>query len=241
MNAEIDIRSILPSIRVPTLVMNRKGDPVASVGGARDLAARIPGARFIEFPGDTHAIATIEPEKVLAEIEEFVTGTRTAGSADRVLATVLFVDIVGSTEHAASLGDSCWRNLLDSFYASTREELRVFCGQERGQTGDGFLASFDGPARAVRCALAIVRRVRQLGLEVRAGLHTGECEVLGTTIGGIAVHTGARVSASAGPNEVLVSRTVKDLVAGSELRFQLRGAHVLKGIPGEWELYVVIP
>jgi class 3 adenylate cyclase len=239
MNGEIDIRSILPSIRVPTLVMNRAGDPVAPAAAARDMATRIPGARYVEFPGNTHAIATIEPEKVLAEIEHFITGTRRAEaeSVDRILATVLFVDIIGSTERAAELGDAAWRELLESFYQSTRQELLHYRGQEMGKTGDGFLATFDGPARGIRCALAINDTVKRLGLAVRSGLHTGECEVMAGSIGGIAVHTGARVAALAGPGEVFVSRTVKDLVAGSGLQFEPRGVHHLKGVPGDWQLY----
>ena len=239
MNGAIDIRPILPSIRVPTLVMNRTGDPVAQVEAARDLAAHVPGARFIEFPGATHSMMTIDPEHVLAEIEEFVTGVRPNDVAERVLATVLFVDIVDSTQRAVALGDAAWRNRLDTYYALVRKELGRFRGKEIDTAGDGLFATFDGPARAIRCALAIADQVRQLDLEVRAGLHVGECEVMGKKVGGLAVHIGARVMALAGPGEVLVSSTVRDLVAGSGIRFVDRGARALKGVPGEWHLYAV--
>ncbi len=239
MNGQIDIRAILPTIRVPALVMNRSGDPVASVEAARDLAAHIPGARFVEFLGETHSMMTIEPERVLAEIEEFVTGERPAPNVERILATVLFVDIVESTQRAAALGDAAWRNRLATYYALARKELARFRGREIDTAGDGFFATFDGPARAVRCGLAIVEGVKQLSLEVRAGLHAGECELMddAARVGGLAVHIGARVLSKAGPSEVLVSSTVKDLVVGSGLKFQARGAHALKGVPGEWQLY----
>jgi len=237
MNGAIDIRPILPSIRVPTLVMNRTGDPVAHVEAARDLAAHIPGARFVEFPGATHSMMTIEPERVLAEIEEFVTGVRPIEVAERILATVLFVDIVDSTRRAAALGDAAWRNRLDAYYTLVRKELTRFRGREIDTAGDGFFATFDGPARGIRCALAIADSVPQLGFEVRAGLHVGECELMGEKVGGLAVHIGARVTALAGPGEVFVSSTVRDLVAGSGITFSDRGAQVLKGVPGDWHLY----
>jgi len=239
MNAEIDIRAILPSIRVPTLVMIRTGDPVAHVEAARQMAGSIPGARFVEFPGNTHSMMTIEPERVLAEIEEFVTGERPAQNVERILATVLFVDIVASTQHAAALGDAAWRNRLASYYALVRKELARFRGREIDTAGDGFFATFDGPARAVRCALAIVAEIKQLGLEVRAGLHTGECELMddAARVGGLAVHIGARVMSQAAASEVLVSSTVRELVVGSGLKFQARGAQALKGVPGEWQLF----
>jgi class 3 adenylate cyclase len=236
----IDVRDILPSVRVPALVMNRTGDPVANVEAARDLAARIPGANFVEFPGDTHPFYEGQAtEEILAEIETFVTGVRLPPRTDRVLATVLFTDIVGSTERAVALGDRRWRDLLEAHNVVIRKELGRFQGREVDTAGDGFLAVFDGPCRAVACASAIAESVRDLGLEVRAGLHTGECELLGGKVRGIAVHTGARIAALAAPNEVLVSGTVHDLVAGSELRFENRGTHTLKGVPGEWQVFSV--
>ena len=239
MNAQSDIREILPTIHVPALIMNRTGDPVAQVDAGRDMAAHIPGARFIEFAGDTHAIFSLGSEKILAEIEEFITGTRSVVEADRVLATVLFLDIVSSTERAVALGDAGWHTVLDGYYATVRKELARFRGKEVDTAGDGFFATFDGPARAIRCACAIRQAVKALGLEVRSGLHTGECELIGEKVGGIAVHIGARVMSKAGAGEVLVSSTIKDLVAGSGIRFEDRGAQLLKGIPGEWRLSAV--
>lgn len=239
MNAQIDIRDILPTIRVPALIMNRTGDPVANVDAARDMAAHIPGARFVEFPGDTHSMFNLEPEKVLAEIEEFVTGTRSVVEADRVLATVLFLDIVSSTERAVALGDAGWHTLLDRYYETVRKELVRYRGKEVDTAGDGFFATFDGPARAIRCACAIRDAVKTLGLEIRSGLHTGECELIGEKVGGIAVHIGARVMSKAGTSEVLVSSTIKDLVAGSGIQFEDRGLHALKGVPGEWRLSAI--
>ncbi len=224
---------------VPTLVMNRTGDPVAHIDAARDLAARIPGARFVEFPGATHSAFTIEPERVLAEIEEFVTGTRATATTDRFLATVLFLDIVRSTEHAAELKDAGWRVLLERYYSVVRHEMATFEGIEVDTAGDGFLARFDGPTRAIRCACAIRDAVPRLGIEVRAGLHAGEVQLVNEKVGGIATHIGARVMAKAAPGEVLVSSTVKDLVAGSGIGFVDRGSHVLKGIPDEWRLFAV--
>jgi pimeloyl-ACP methyl ester carboxylesterase len=237
MNGQIDTRPILPSIRAPTLVMNRTGDPCAHVEAARDMASRIPGAKFIEYPGASHSIMLDDMETVLSDIQEFITGERPIDSVDRVLATVLFLDIASSTERAAALGDTAWGNVLNSYYAIVRKELARFRGKETNTTGDGFLATFDGPARAVRCALAIALAVRQLGIEVRAGVHTGECEFMGDNVGGIAVHTGARIMAKADPGGVLVSGTVKDLVSGSGINFQDRDVHQLKGIPGEWRLF----
>ncbi|HUH98179.1 MAG TPA: adenylate/guanylate cyclase domain-containing protein [Anaerolineales bacterium] len=241
MNAQIDTRAILSSIGAPTLVMNYSGDPVANVEAARDLAAHIPGARFVEFPGRVHLPWMNMPDRILAEIEEFVTGAHAAGRSDRFLTTVLFLDIVGSTERAAQLGDSAWLNLLAAFYAAAREELVRFRGCEIDTAGDGFLATFDGPARAIRCALATQQHVRQSGIELHAGLHTGECEWIGEKVGGIALHIGARIAAHARANEVLVSSTVKDLVAGSGIQFEERGAQALKGVPGKWHLYAVAP
>jgi len=241
MNGQIDTRPILPAIHAPTLVMNRTGDPCAHVEAARDMAARIPGARFIEYPGDSHSMMLDDMETILADIQEFVTGERPMASSDRILATVLFLDVAGSTERAAELGDAAWRNLLNSYYAIVRKELARFRGMETNTSGDGFLATFDGPARAVRCALAIVQAVKQLNLAVRAGVHTGECELMGDNVGGIAVHTGARVMAKAEPGKVLVTGTVKDLVAGSGIGFQDLGSHELKGVPGEWRLFSAEP
>jgi class 3 adenylate cyclase len=239
MDAEIDVRDILPSVRVPTLVIHRTGDRLTPVGGAKYTAGRIPGARFVELPGDDHLLVG-DQDAILAEIEEFLTGVRPSPEPDRVLATVLFMDIVGSTERAVELGDRRWHELLERYYALVRTELTRFRGREIDTAGDGVFATFDGPARAVRCACAIRREaVTSLGLDIRAGLHTGECEVMASKIGGIAVHIGARVAAHAEPGEVVVSSMVKDLVAGSGLRFADRGVHVLKGVPGEWRLFAV--
>jgi class 3 adenylate cyclase len=237
MNGQIDTRPILPSIQARTLVMNRTGDPCARVEAARDMASRIPEAKFKEYPGNSHSIMLDDMETVLSDIYEFITGERPIDSSDRVLATVLFFDIAASTERAAALGDSVWRNLLNSYYAVVRKELARYRGKETNTTGDSFLATFDGPARAVRCALAVALAVRQLGIEVRAGVHTGECELMGDNIGGIAVHAGARIMAKAEPGSVAVSSTVKDLVAGSGINFQDLGVHQLKGVPGEWKLF----
>jgi pimeloyl-ACP methyl ester carboxylesterase len=239
MNAEIDIRPILGAIKVPTLVMNRTGDPVAACDAARDLAKRISGARFVEFPGNTHSMQAIAPEKVLAEIQAFVTGARPALVDDRMLATVLFVDVANSTEALSALGDHAWKTRLEDYYRIVRNELARYRGREANTAGDGFMASFDGPSRAIRCALSIASAVKPLGLAVRAGLHTGEVEVMGDNIGGIAVHIAARINAEAEAGEVIVSGTTKDLVAGSEIVFQPRGGKQLKGVPGEWTLFAV--
>ena len=240
MNAEVDWRHVIPSIRVPTLIVHRTGDPASPVWGARYLAERMPAARYVEVPGDDHPIWAGDSDGILDEIEEFLTGTHHTTESDRVLATVLFTDIVGSTEHAARLGDRRWRELLEDHDRLVRNQLERARSQSIKHTGDGFLATFDGPARAVRCAGAIRDAVPQLGIEIRAGLHTGECELIGDEIGGIAVHIGQRVSALAAPNEVLVSSTVKDLVVGSGLRFEDQGMHVLKGVPDEWRLFRVM-
>ena len=238
MNSQIEISGILPAVRVPTLVIHRTGDKTVSVEGGRDVAAHIPGARLVELPGVDHLFYVGEnADEISDAIEEFLTGSRAPVAVDRVLATVLFTDIVGSTERAAALGDQRWRDLLDKHHATIRRNLARFRGHEIKTTGDGFLATFDGPARGVRCACAIAEEIKPLGIEIRAGLHTGECEMIGDDVGGIAVHTGARVAALAGPSEVLVSSTVKDLVAGSGLRFGDRGGHSLKGIPGEWRIF----
>src|SRR3954469_19694220 len=240
MNSQIEISGILPAVRVPTLVIHRTGDKTVSVEGGRDVAAHIPGARLVEFPGDDHLFYVGEgADEISDTIEEFLTGSRAAVPADRVLATVLFTDIVGSTEKAAALGDQRWRDLLDHHHATIRRNLKRFRGHEVKTTGDGFLATFDGPARGVCCACAIADEIRPLGIEVRAGLHTGECEVIGDDVGGIAVHIGARVAALAGASEVLVSGTVKDLVVGSGLTFEDRGLYELKGVSDPWHVYAV--
>jgi class 3 adenylate cyclase len=237
MNALIDTRPILGSIKSPTLVMNRVGDPCAIADAARDMAERIPGARFVTYPGDSHRIMLDDMDVVLSDIQEFITGERPSQSAERVLATVMFIDIVGSTDRAVQLGDAVWRDLLRNYYAVVRRTLARFRGREANVAGDGFLATFDGPARAVRCALELIKEVRQLGIEIRAGVHIGECEMLGEDVGGVAVHTGARIMSEAAPSEVLASGTIKDLVAGSGLSFADRGVHALKGVPGEWRLF----
>ena len=239
MNREIDARKVLPAVRVPTLIVHRTGDMYILVEHARYIARHIPGARLVELPGNDHVPWIGDFDVLLDEVQEFLTGVRRGAEPDRVLATVLFTDIAGSTEKAAALGDRSWRELLEKHHAVVRRELGRFRGRELDTAGDGFLAAFDGPARAIRCAGAVIDAVQPLGLEVRAGLHTGECEVLGEKLTGIAVHIGARVAALAAPGEILVSGTVKDLVAGSGLRFGERGAHALRGVPGEWQLFAV--
>jgi len=239
MNMEIDIRHVLSAVRVPTLLLHSVNDRAIQVGASRYMAERISGARLVELKGIDHVPWGTDRDIIADEIEEFLTGARHSFEPDRVLATVLFTDIVGATERAARLGDQVWHDLLDGHHALVRRELANFRGREIDCAGDGFLATFDGPARGVRCACAISEGVRSLGLEIRAGLHTGECELMGDKVGGIAVHTGARVAALAGSNEVLVSSTVKDLVAGSGLSFQDRGLQGLKGVPGEWRLFAV--
>ena len=239
MNAEIDIRHILPAIRVPTLILHGIHDRAIDVGGSLYMAEQIPGAKLVQLAGPDHLVWLSDADAILGEIEEFTTGVRRSAEPDRVLATVLFTDIVGSTEKAVALGDRRWRDLLDNHQGVVRRNLDRFRGREVNTTGDGFLAAFDGPARSVRCACAIAEETRPLGIEVRAGLHTGECEVMGDDYGGIAVHIGARVAALAGPGEVLVSSTVKDLVAGSGLRFRDFGSRSLKGVPGEWRIFAV--
>ncbi len=237
--AEIDVRDELAKVRVPTLILHRTDERVIGVAHARYMAERIPGARLVEMPGDNHLPFAGDVDAIGDEMEEFLTGRRTGAQPDRVLATVLFTDIVDSTKRAAELGDRRWRDLLDRHHAIVRRELSRFGGREVDTAGDGFLARFDSPAAAIRCARAIRDAVKEAGLEVRAGVHTGECEVIGDKIGGIAVHIGARVSAAAGAGEVLVSGTVKDLVVGSDFTFADRGAHKLKGVPGEWRLFAV--
>jgi class 3 adenylate cyclase len=239
MAADTDVHHVLPAITVPTLVVHRTGDRTTDVRGARLLAERIPGARYVELPGEDHSPA-VDGEAIVGEIAEFLTGTRPAVEPDRILATVLFTDIVGSTERAVSLGDRAWRVLLDRHHQLVRAELARWRGREVDTAGDGFLATFDGPARAIRCAAAVREAVRALGLEIRAGLHTGECELAGGgRVIGIAVHIGARIGGLAGPGEVLASSTVKDLVAGAGITFEDRGEHGLRGVPDRWRLYAV--
>jgi pimeloyl-ACP methyl ester carboxylesterase len=244
MNKEIDIRPVLPTVRVPTLVIHGSEDQVVPVQAAAYTAQRIPSARFIELPGVGHLSLGAGTDRIGTEIERFLTDVwETSGwedaEPDRILATILFTDIVESTAKAIELGDRRWRGLLERHHMLVRRELLRFRGREIDTAGDGFLASFDGPARAIRCACAIVESVHDLGLSIRAGLHTGECEVTDGKIAGIAVHTGARVAALAAADEVLVSSTVRDLVAGSGIRFDEKGAHELKGIPGQWRLFAV--
>ena len=235
---QIDVRHLLSAIRVPTLVVYRTAD-IQHAAGSRYLGAHIPGAKVVELPGSTYWPYLGDQDAILDEIEEFLTGVRPVPAPDRALATVLFTDIVSSTERAATLGDDAWTRTLDRHDAQVAREVERHRGRRINTTGDGMLATFDGPARAVRCAQAICGAVRSLGIEVRAGLHTGEIELRGADIGGIAVHIGQRVSALAGPGEVLVSSTVKDLVAGSGITFADRGSHVLKGVPDEWRVFAV--
>jgi class 3 adenylate cyclase len=235
---DIDVRSVVPAISVPTLVVHRTGDSVCNVENGRFLARQIPGAVYVELPGADHA-PWADGNEIVAEIREFLTGVREPADPESILATVLFTDIVGSTERAAALGDERWRALLDIHDRAVREELRRFRGREVNTTGDGFVASFDGAARALRAAVAIRNATGRLGVEVRCGVHTGECELRGDDLAGLAVHIAARVGALAAPGEVLVSRTVKDLVAGSGIEFHDRGDHQLKGVPGSWQLFAV--
>ena len=238
--AEMDVRALLPTVRVPTLVVQHADDPMILPEWGKYVADHISGAKYVELPG-RNVYHFVEPEwrASFQEIAEFLTGHQAEVADDRVLATVLFTDIVDSTRRAAQMGDRDWHALLDAHDAVVRSQLTRFRGREVNTSGDGFLAMFDGPQRAIRCAMAIRDAVRSLDIEVRAGLHTGECEVRGDDIGGIGVHIGARVSALAGPNEVLVSSTLRDLVIGSGLEFDDRGAHQLKGVPGEWRLLAV--
>lgn len=237
--AEIDIREILPTISVPTMVLHRTGDRAWAVEGARFIAERIPDAKLVELEGEDHFPIVGDVESLVGEVESFLTGARRAADPDRQLLTVLFTDIVGSTERAAELGDRRWRELLDLHDELVRKQLERFRGTEIKTTGDGFLITFDGPARGVECAAAITAATGTQGVDVRAGLHTGECEVRGTDVAGIAVHIGARIAGLAGAGEVLVSSTVKDLVVGSGIEFEPRGHPPLKGVTDEWELYAV--
>jgi class 3 adenylate cyclase len=236
---DIDVRDVVPSVRAPALILHRTKDRLVNVRHGRWLAEHMPNARMVEFEGDDHTFWYQGAEEWLGEVQEFLTGARAEPEAERVLATVLFTDIVDSTRTAAELGDHRWRELLESHHRGVREALGRFKGREVKSIGDGFLATFDGPARAIGCARTILQSADSSGIAVRAGLHTGECEVMGEDIGGIAVHIAARVSATAQPRELLVSRTVKDLVAGSGIQFSDRGVHALKGVPDSWQLYAV--
>ncbi len=234
---DIDVRAVLPTIHVPTLVLHRRGDRVVNRRAGEQLAAAIPGARYVELPGIDHLPWAGDSDAVLGEIEEFLTGTRSVPECDRVLATVMFTDLVGSTKQAAELGDARWRELLAAHRSAVRDQLARFRGCEVNTLGDGFLATFDGPARAIRCGQAIAADARAIGLEVRVGLHAGEVDLIGDDVGGIAVHIAARVGALAAPGEVLASSTVKDLVAGSGICFVDRGVQHLSGIADQWRLF----
>ena len=239
LNLDIDVRPILATINVPTLVLHREHDMMTPLEMGEYLAQHIPGATMVVLPGQDHVPWAGDVDRFVGEIQEFLTGSREAAPPDRVLATVMFNDIVGSTQRAAEMGDRAWKQLLDRFYETAERQIQRFAGRLIDTTGDGVLATFDGPARGVRSAAAIREAVRPLGVEIRAGLHTGECELRGDNVGGIAVHIGARVSAKAGAGEILVSRTVRDLVVGSGLEFADRGEHELKGVPGTWQLFSV--
>jgi pimeloyl-ACP methyl ester carboxylesterase/class 3 adenylate cyclase len=234
---DLDVRAVLPVIQAPTLVLQRVDDRITPAEQASYLAATIPDARMVEFPGEDHIPFLGDGDSIVDEIEEFVTGTRPSPDVDRLLATVLFTDIVGSTERQVAMGDHAWKDLLLSHHEVVRDALVRWRGVENDTAGDGFFATFDGPARAVRCALEVTEQVRALGIEIRAGVHAGECELVDGKCGGIAVSTGARISALARPSQVLVSQTVKDLVIGSDLVFEDQGEHPLKGLPQRWRLY----
>lgn len=236
MNADIDVRDVLPAVRVPTLVLHRTGDLAVQVELGRHLAGAIPGATLVELPGIDHLPWAGDTDRLVAEVEAFLTGQSRAAPTNRALATLLFTDIVGSTQRAAMLGDADWADLLEAHNQVMREQLARFGGREVDTAGDGFLATFDGPARAIRCALAAIEALRPLRLEIRAGVHTGEIEMAGANVRGMAVHIGARIGALAGAGEVLVSRTVRDLVVGSGIEFEDRGTHPLKGVPDAWQL-----
>ncbi len=235
---ELDFRSVLPAIRVPTLVLHRKDNMYVRIENGRYLADHIDGASFIEIPGADHLFHAGDSELLMAPMQEFLTGRQDLAEEDRVLATVLFTDIVDATGHAERLGDRAWKDVLERHHEAIRRDLARFGGRELDTAGDGFFATFEGPARGVRCALAIHEAVHELGIEIRAGLHTGECEVVDGKVGGIAVHTGARVMGQAGAGQVVVSRTVRDLVAGAGLQFESLGTRALKGVSGEWELFL---
>ena len=236
---DLDIRPVLPAIRVPTLILRRTGDRVVDRSQVKLLAESIPGARLVELPGEDHYQWIGDQDAIIDEIEEFVTGVRDPGERNRVLATVVFTDIVESTALATELGDRAWRELLERHHALVRKELARYRGREIDTAGDGFLASFDGPARAVRFASRVQEAVRELGIEIRAGVHTGECELHGEKLAGVAIHIGARIAGLAGPGEILVSSTVRDLVAGSGITFEDRGERELRGLPDRWRVYAV--
>lgn len=239
MNVEVDIRAILPTIRVPTLILHRSGDRLVPCQGGRYMAGQIPNAKFVELPGDDHIPWIGNTDPLLAEVQEFLTGERPVIEADLVLATVLFVDIVQSTQRATAIGDSRWRDLVDDYQRQVGKEVARFRGRVVNTAGDGVFAIFDGPARAIKCARAVRDVVGALGLAIRCGIHTGECVIQGSDVTGIAVHIGARVAARAKPGEILISSTVKDLIAGSRVECLDRGAHVLKGVAGRWRLFAV--
>jgi pimeloyl-ACP methyl ester carboxylesterase len=240
LNFQLDMRAILPSVLVPTLVLHRRGDRWYSVAEAEYLAKHIPGAKLVILPGDDHIIWWGDQERLIGEIQEFLTGTRQAPPAERVLLTVVVTDIVGSTQTAAQLGDQKWKDVLQLHDTAVRRELTSFGGQEINTTGDGFVMAFTGPTRAIQCTLAIKQGLDRLGLRIRAGLHTGECERRGDDLRGLAVHVASRVSSIAASNDILVSNTVKDLVVGSGIKFAEMGKHSLRGVPGEWSLYAVL-
>jgi pimeloyl-ACP methyl ester carboxylesterase/class 3 adenylate cyclase len=240
-NFEVDIRGILPSIRVPTLVLHRRGDRWYSVAEAQYLADHIPGAKLVVLPGEDHVPWWGDQERLVGEIQEFLTGTRQTSPTERVLLTVVVTDIVGSTGKVAQLGDQRWKEVLQLHDAAVRRELSSFGGEEINTTGDGFILAFSGPTRAIQCSLAIKQRLENLGLKMRAGLHTGECERRGKDLSGIAVHVASRIVSEAAQSDILVSNTVKDLVVGSGIQFLDRGNHVLKGLPGQWSLFAVTP
>jgi class 3 adenylate cyclase len=236
---EIDVAHVLPTVQVPTLVLHREGDVAVPVEVGRMLARRIPSARYVELEGNDHIPWFGDRDRLLDEVEEFLTGSRHVPEPDRALATVLFTDIAGSTDRAAALGDRRWREVLERHHALVREELAAHGGREVKTLGDGFLATFGGPARAIRCACSIAEHSSSEGLDVRAGVHTGECELMGDDVGGIAVHIGARVAALGDAGDLLASSTVKELLTGSGFEFVDRGEHVLKGVPGNWRIYAV--
>jgi class 3 adenylate cyclase len=234
-----DVRALLPAIRVPTLIIHRRGDRLIDVANGRYLAAHIDGARYVELPGEDHIYFAGAPDAILDEVEEFVTGSRGAHDSDRVLATVMFTDIVSSTEHAARLGDRRWHDLIEDHDRVMSSAISDYRGRTIRTTGDGVFATFDGPARAIRCALAVIEAARRLDLDIRAGLHTGECELTGNDLAGVTVHIGARIADLAAPSQVLVSGTVRDLVVGSNIEFRYHGERSLQGVPGEWRLFTV--
>jgi class 3 adenylate cyclase len=241
MNREIDVRDILPAIRVPTLVLHRTGDRAVEVANGRYLADHIPGSKYVELDGEDHLWWVGDSASILNEIEEFLTGERHALEPDRVLATVMFTDIVRSTERMSELGDRRWRDLLDGHNKVMLKQIDRYRGRVIKNTGDGFLATFDGPARAIHCALAVGQEMHNMGIEIRSGLHTGEVEIIGEDLGGISVHTACRIMANARADEVWTSRTVRDLVAGSQFKFREQGTFQLRGIPGDWPLFIVEP